>query len=77
VNGARTFRLAITLATLAMLPMLAGCSLIPNLPNIPGDSGDNGAATSGPAPDGGDGEADPMFDSIPATFPSDIPLLDG
>ena len=75
----RRAALALAAAALLLLPALAGCSLIPNLPgNLPGNTGDNGAATSGPAaPDDGDVEPDPAFDSIPATFPSDIPLFDG
>lgn len=69
-------RLVIALAALALVPVvLAGCSL----PGADGGStGDNGAATSGPAPEdgGGDGGVDPNT-QVPATFPSDIPLIDG
>ncbi len=72
-------RLAVALAALALVPLaLAGCSLPGSGDPGPANTGDNGAATSGPAPDGaaGDGGGDPNA-QVPATFPSEIPLIDG
>jgi len=66
-------RLAVALATIALVPVvLAGCSLPGSGEPEPGNTGDNGAATSGPAPDAGGGDV-----QIPATFPPEIPLVDG
>ena len=69
-------RLTIVLAALVLVPIgLVGCTL-PGSGEPGGNTGDNGAATSGPAPDGGDGGADPNS-QVPATFPPEIPLVDG
>jgi len=72
--SALTTRLALAAAAIAILPaVLAGCSLIPHV-----GGGGGGGVTAGPTvPDAGDGDADTPFDSLPATFPSDIPLLEG
>jgi hypothetical protein len=69
-------RLAAALAAVVLVPVvLAGCAL-------PGAGGGgvstDDPAVSGPAPDdgAGDGGGDPNA-QIPATFPADIPLVDG
>ncbi len=69
-------RLTAVLAAVVLVPaVLAGCSL-------PGSGGGGQAtddpAVSGPAPDdgAGDGGGDPNT-QVPATFPSEIPLVDG
>ncbi len=67
-------RLAVALAAVLLIPaVLAGCS--PSVPAVDGETGGNDA-TSGPAPEGGDGGGDPNAE-VPATFPSEIPLIDG
>lgn len=66
-------RVAAAAGILAVL-LLSGCGLAGS--PAPANTGENGAATSGPAPEGGDGGADPNS-VVPATFPSDIPLIDG
>jgi hypothetical protein len=68
-------RPAAVLAALLLVPaVLAGCSL----PGSGGPGGTDDPAVSGPAPDdtAGDGGGDPAT-QVPATFPSDIPLVDG
>jgi hypothetical protein len=73
VKAATSARLALAIAAIALLPaVLAGCA---GAPSGGGETGDNGAATSGPAPEGGDGGGDPNA-QVPATFPDDVPLLD-
>lgn len=65
---------ALAAAGLVALLALTGCGMLPG-----GSTGDNGAATSGPAPDGG-GDGDQVGNpdaAIPATFPSDLPQVDG
>jgi hypothetical protein len=58
-------------AALVTVLALTGCGA--PAPSGGGGDGGGGAATSGPAPaDGGDGA--PV---IPATFPADVPLIDG
>ena len=67
-------RLAAALAAIALVPIvLAGCSL-PGSGEPGGNAGDD-PAVSGPADEGGDG-GDPTA-QVPATFPSEIPLIDG
>jgi hypothetical protein len=72
-------RIPLTVALAAVLligaPLMTGCSLLGTVVN---------GATGGNVPDipdapdlPGDVEPDPQFASIPATFPSEIPLFDG
>jgi hypothetical protein len=68
-------RLAVALVAAVLIPVvISGCS--PSATPDGGNTGDNGAATSGPAPEGGDGGGDPNT-QVPATFPPEIPLIDG
>jgi hypothetical protein len=61
------------LGVLVLIAVLTGCSAAPS--PAPANTGENGAATSGPAPEGDQvGNSDA---TMPADFPSEIPLVDG
>lgn len=59
-------------ALVAVVLLLSGCF---GVPSIPTTEGSEGGGTSGQADDSNSG--DEMFQGLPATFPSDIPLFPG
>jgi hypothetical protein len=56
----------------ALVATLAGCSLIPSIPDLP-TGGDGG----GSEPGSSSADEESPFDSLPATFPADVPLVEG